>query len=162
MKLECLYLKEYLDDSAKILSSVKTAHSLMTAGEREAENRAGVARFQEIWAAEKSRSGRRDEQAIEIYQQLIHETQAVARDCSMDMKAEWSTDSGWIELACDMLFTENTANPLHLHLGRLFEHCNSYSFMSTHRYGRELAALTFHFSFILYPFLNEEDESDWE
>ena len=41
MKLECLYLKEYLDDSAKILSSVKTAHSLMTAGEREAENRAG-------------------------------------------------------------------------------------------------------------------------
>lgn len=158
MKLEYLYCKESLEDTAKIQAEIKTAQSMMTPEEREAEARENVARFNELWARAQSRKGYFSEGAFKIYKQLVAETKVIAREHDMDLKAGWSRESGWIELACDILLADSTANPLHLHLGRLFERCNSYSFMTTHRYGEELVKMTFHFSFITYPPLDEMDE----
>jgi len=158
MKLEYLYCKERLEDDKKLLVSLETARAMMTAEEREAENRASAARFKEIWAQYLSRIGQYNEYAFKLYQKTIRETEAIAREFGIDLTAEWGNESGWIELASEMILIDDTGHPFHNYFSVLTERCSSYSFMATQRYGRDFVTLTFHFSFIYYPDYNEPDE----
>lgn len=158
MKLEYLYCKERLEEEAEILAQVEADKASMTDEEKEEKRLANDARLGKMLESFQERIGIYDAQAFKLYRQYIRETREIARSYGLDLKAEWSENSGRIELAFDMMFCESTANPLRLQLSRLFERCSSYSFMPVRRYGQELAALNFYFSFIYHPFSHYGEE----
>lgn len=151
MKEEYLYYKQQMEEDEKLRAEIKSEQARMTAEEYEAEVRANVDRFTSLWEEYKNREKIVTKNALRLYVLMLWKTELIAHDYGLDLRAEWDQESGWIELVFDILLSDSTANPLHLHLMRMFEQCNSYSLMTTNRYGRELAMLTFHFSFIFYP-----------